>query len=257
MGLGFDDASERSLYDAACARGFVALFGHERCNLEALLPARAELVAAAHDAVRGLVAEASWAADVPGRVFPMRGLCLAGPKRGRAAHCAADAWVGDVRRAVDACLDAGEEALFGPPFGAAAAQILDRAPDAVALHGLVAPEAWAAARGDALTCAFGGGDGPVDDAAACLAAAASSGANASALRLRDLLVARPRTAAAYAAENIRDCCLAPTPASATKDKRDRIGPVVHTFASLIVRSPRFSDDAERRPEDPELSLIHI
>ena len=199
LGLGFDDASEKSLYDAACARGFVALFGHERCNLEALLPARAELVAAAHDAVRGLVAEASWAADVPGRVFPMRGLCLAGPKRGRAAHCAADAWVGDVRRAVDACLDAGAEALFGPPFGAAAAQILDRAPDAVALHGLVAPEAWAAARGDALTCAFGGGDGPVDDAAACLAAAASSGANASALRLRDLLVRKPRTAAAYAA----------------------------------------------------------
>ncbi|EGB09921.1 hypothetical protein AURANDRAFT_62925 [Aureococcus anophagefferens] len=199
LGLGFDDASEKSLYDAACARGFVALFGHERCNVEALLPARAELLAAAHDAVRGLVAEASWAADVPGRPFQMRGLCLAGPRRGRAAHCAADAWVGDLRRAVDACLDAGAEALFGPPFGAAAAQILDRAPDAVALHGLVAPEAWAAAKGDAAACAFGGGDAPVDDAAACLAAAASSGANASALRLRDLLVKRPRTAAAYAA----------------------------------------------------------
>ena len=55
-----------------------------------------------------------------------------------------------------------------------------------------------------------------------------------------------------AAENIRDCCLAPTPASATKDKRDRIGPVVQTFASLIVRSPRFSEDAERRREDAEL-----
>ncbi|KAH8059126.1 rhamnosyl transferase [Aureococcus anophagefferens] len=78
----------------------------------------------------------------------MRGLCLAGPRRGRAAHCAADAWVGTCG-AVDACLDAGAEALFGPPFGAAAAQILDRAPDAVALHGLVAPEAWAAAKGDA------------------------------------------------------------------------------------------------------------
>ncbi|KAH8072902.1 rhamnosyl transferase [Aureococcus anophagefferens] len=145
LGLGFDDASEKSLYDAACARGFVALFGHERCNVGA---APAEL-RAAHDAVRGLVAEASWAADVPGRPFQMRGLCLAGPRRGRAAHCAADAWVGDLRRAVDACLDAGAEALFGPPFGAAAAQILDRAPDAVALHGLVAPEAWAAAKGDA------------------------------------------------------------------------------------------------------------
>ena len=41
------------------------------------------LLAAAHDAVRGLVAEASWAADVPGRPFHMRGLCLAGPRRGR------------------------------------------------------------------------------------------------------------------------------------------------------------------------------